>query len=96
MREIRRYSNRKLYDTERSHYATLADLATLVREGVEFRVVDRDSRRDLTSQTLAEIIHAEERRSPRVSIEVLIGVIKSGDNPNNPNKHDSESDKENS
>jgi polyhydroxyalkanoate synthesis regulator protein len=39
MRNIRRYSNRKLYDTEQSHYVTLTDLAKLIRDGEEIRVI---------------------------------------------------------
>jgi len=45
MKPIRRYSNRKLYDTHESHYVTLQALAALVRSGEDFQVVDHGTNR---------------------------------------------------
>jgi polyhydroxyalkanoate synthesis repressor PhaR len=53
---IKRYANRKLYDQGRSRYVTLEELAELIRQGREIRVVDAVSGEDLTTQTLAQII----------------------------------------
>jgi len=58
---IKRYANRKLYDQSRSRYVTLEELAELIRQGREIRVVDAVSGDDLTSLTLAQIILENER-----------------------------------
>jgi polyhydroxyalkanoate synthesis repressor PhaR len=58
---IKKYSNRKLYDQSRSRYVTLDDIAALVREGSEVRVVDATTGEDLTSVTLAQVILENER-----------------------------------
>src|SRR6185503_13572006 len=52
-RIIKRYSNRKLYDTRDSRYVTLLQIAGMVRSGEEVKVVDNSSRQDLTNATLA-------------------------------------------
>lgn len=59
---IKKYANRRLYDTRRSSYITLDDLATMVREGQEFRVVDAKSEEDITHNVLTQIIMEEEQR----------------------------------
>lgn len=63
MRLIKRYSNRKLYDTTERHYVTLADVAESVRKGDEVKVTDYVSGADLTAQTLAQIIFEEEQKA---------------------------------
>ena len=78
MRTIKRYSNRKLYDTQDSRYVTLQELASLIRHGNEIRVVEHDTQQDLTAATLAQIIFEEEKRGPRLSIEGLRRIIRSG------------------
>lgn len=62
-RLIKRYGNRKLYDTLDSRYITLDEIARLVREGSDVRVVDNENGDDLTAVTLAQIILEEEKRS---------------------------------
>ena len=61
---IKKYANRKLYDTRTSRYITLDGIAELVREGHEIKVVDRDDGRDLTQLTLSQIVLSEEKRGP--------------------------------
>lgn len=61
-RVIKRYANRKLYDTQHSRYVTLDQIAEMVREGEDVRIVDNTSKEDLTSVTLAQIILEEEKR----------------------------------
>jgi polyhydroxyalkanoate synthesis repressor PhaR len=78
MRTIRRYSNRKLYDTHESHYVTLQALAALVRSGEDFQVVDHGTNRDLTTATLAQIIFEEEKRGSRLPASELRRIIQSG------------------
>jgi polyhydroxyalkanoate synthesis repressor PhaR len=61
---IKKYANRKLYDTRTSRYITLDGIAQLVRDGHEIRVVDRDNGQDLTQVTLSQIVLSEEKRGP--------------------------------
>ena len=53
---IKKYANRRLYDTERSCYITLDDLGAMVRDGRDFRVVDAKSGEDITHNVLTQII----------------------------------------
>ncbi len=59
---IKKYANRRLYDTQRSSYITLENLAQMVREGREFRVVDAKTDEDITHGVLTQIIMDEEQR----------------------------------
>jgi hypothetical protein len=61
---IKKYANRKLYDTRTSSYVTLDGIAGLVRDGHEIKVVDRESGQDLTQVTLSQIVLSEEKRGP--------------------------------
>jgi polyhydroxyalkanoate synthesis repressor PhaR len=61
---IKKYANRKLYDTRTSRYITLDGIAQLVREGHEIKVVDRDNGQDLTQVTLSQIVLEEEKKGP--------------------------------
>jgi polyhydroxyalkanoate synthesis repressor PhaR len=61
---IKKYANRKLYDTRTSRYITLDEIAQLVREGHDIQVVDRDNGSDLTQVTLSQIVLSEEKRGP--------------------------------
>jgi polyhydroxyalkanoate synthesis repressor PhaR len=61
---IKKYANRKLYDTRTSHYITLEGIADLVRDGHTIQVVDRDSGQDLTQVILSQIVLSEEKRGP--------------------------------
>jgi len=60
---IKKYANRKLYDTRTSRYITLEGIAQLVRDGHEIKVVDNDQR-DLTQVTLSQVVLEEEKRGP--------------------------------
>jgi polyhydroxyalkanoate synthesis repressor PhaR len=59
---IKKYANRRLYNTETSSYITLDNLAAMVREGREFIVVDAKTEEDITRSVLAQIIMEEESR----------------------------------
>jgi polyhydroxyalkanoate synthesis regulator phasin len=61
---IKKYANRKLYDTRTSRYVTLESIAGLVRDGHEIRVVDRETGQDLTQVILSQIVLSEEKRGP--------------------------------
>jgi len=65
-RRIKRYDNRKLYDTTTSEYVSLRDIAELVREGKTVEVIDDATREDLTSQTLTQIILEEGKDGQQV------------------------------
>ena len=54
MKTIKRYANRKLYDTERSSYVTLDEIAEMVRTGEDLEIVDQKTGEDLTSVTLTQ------------------------------------------
>jgi BMFP domain-containing protein YqiC len=58
---IKKYANRKLYDTQTSRYITLEGISRLVREGHDIQVLDRDSGRDLTPLILSQIVVSEEK-----------------------------------
>ncbi|MDO8526361.1 MAG: polyhydroxyalkanoate synthesis regulator DNA-binding domain-containing protein [Deltaproteobacteria bacterium] len=59
---IKRYQNRKLYDTEDSCYVTLEDIRDMIKMGEDIRVIDNSSKEDLTSVTFAQIIFEEEKK----------------------------------
>src|SRR4051794_1621678 len=76
---IKKYANRRLYDTESSAYITLDRLAQMVREGREFEVVDAKSGDDITRQVLTQIIVDEEARGGETMLPInflkqLIGL----------------------
>jgi polyhydroxyalkanoate synthesis repressor PhaR len=59
---VRKYENRRLYDTSSSRYVNLPEIAQMVREGVEVQVVDAKSGEDLTRVILTQIIHEDARQ----------------------------------
>jgi len=78
MRTIRRYSNRKLYDTVASHYVTLQGLGALIRHGEEIQVLVHSTGADITASTMAQIIFEEEKRTPRLPAQALRDIIVNG------------------
>ncbi len=79
-RLIKRYANRKLYDTRDSKYVTLDRIAEFVRNGEEVKVLDNRSKRDLTKVTLAQIIYEEQKSGNATawSVQSLRGFIQQG------------------
>ena len=76
---IKRYQNRKLYDTDSSCYVTLEDIADLVHQGEEFTVFDNHSQADITANTLTQIIFQKQHRSEdQIPISTLRHAIKRG------------------
>jgi polyhydroxyalkanoate synthesis repressor PhaR len=67
---IKKYANRKLYDTRTSKYVTLEGIADLVRAGHDIRVVERDTNNDITQVVLSQIVLTEERRGPQSLVDV--------------------------
>jgi polyhydroxyalkanoate synthesis repressor PhaR len=62
VRIIKRYANRKLYDTQHSRYVTLEQISEMIRNGDDVKIVDNKTKEDLTSVTLAQIIFEEEKK----------------------------------
>ena len=79
MRLVKRYPNRKLYDTEAKQYVTLNGIAELIRDGYEVQVIDHTTGEDLTAVTLTQIIFEQEKKQggflPR---SVLTGLVQAG------------------
>ena len=80
-RIIKRYENRKLYDTEAKGYVSLEEIAGMVRQGIDIQVIDKASGTDLTAQTLTQVILEESKkgRNP-LSTEVLHDVLRWSNN----------------
>ena len=72
---IKKYANRKLYDTRTSKYVTLDGIADLVREGHDIRVVDRDNGNDITQVVLSQIVLTEEKRGPQRLVDAGADVL---------------------
>ncbi len=77
---IKRYPNRKLYDTEAKSYITLDQITQMIRDGSEVQVLDHESGEDLTNLTLTQIILEQEQRSATgfVPRALLTGLIRTG------------------
>lgn len=73
---IKRYQNRKLYDTQQSCYVTLEDIAKMIRANEEVTIVDNKTKRDITASTLAQIIfEAEKKAGEYAPLFVLRDII---------------------
>ncbi|MBK6328295.1 MAG: pesticidal protein Cry15Aa [Chloroflexi bacterium] len=76
---IKRYPNRKLYDTEAKKYITLDGIAELIRKGEDIQVVDHTTDEDLTAVTLTQIIFEQEKKSSGfLPTSVLTGLVQAG------------------
>jgi polyhydroxyalkanoate synthesis repressor PhaR len=76
-RVIKRYSNRKLYDTRGSTYVTLLQIAEMVRSGEDVQIIDNASKEDKTDVTLALIISEELKQRPRaIPLATLKALIR--------------------
>jgi polyhydroxyalkanoate synthesis repressor PhaR len=77
-RVIKRYANRKLYDTQRSRYVTLEQIAEMIRAGEDVKIVDNNSKEDLTALTLTQILFEEEKKGGFLPLSALRNIIQSG------------------
>ena len=76
---IKRYQNRKLYDTEDSCYVTLEDIRDMIKQGDDVRIVDNATKDDLTSVTFAQIIFEEEKKQKGIlPLNTFKQIIASG------------------
>jgi polyhydroxyalkanoate synthesis repressor PhaR len=77
-RVIKKYPNRRLYDTVESRYITLADVRRLVVERIDFVVVDKKNNADITRSILLQVIAEQEHLAePILSQEFMVSVIRS-------------------
>ena len=78
-RIIKRYANRKLYDTEHSRYVTLDQISEMIRNGDDVKIVDNKTKEDLTTVTLAQIIFEEEKKQRSfLPLQAMRNIIQSG------------------
>ncbi len=75
---VKKYSNRRLYDTEASSYITLDELAQRIREGADVRVVDAKTGADLTQATLVQLI-LEGDSARLLPVPLLVQLVRMGD-----------------
>lgn len=78
-RTIKRYQNRKLYDTTTSRYVTLDDIALMIREGDDVQIIDNRNHEDLTGVTLTQIIFEQEKKKKSLlPLSTLRNIIENG------------------
>jgi polyhydroxyalkanoate synthesis repressor PhaR len=75
---IKRYANRKLYNTKSSRYITLKGIAALIDEGEEVRVIDNETGEDITNVALSQILVDSERSNAHVSQGLLSQILGRG------------------
>ena len=78
VRIIKRYQNRKLYDTHQSCYVTLEEIAQIIRDGNEIQVIDNKSKNDITYITQIQLLFDQERKATlNGNVDLLKRVIRS-------------------
>jgi polyhydroxyalkanoate synthesis repressor PhaR len=77
---IKRYQNRKLYDTHQSCYVTLEEISQMIKSGDDLRVIDNKTKNDITQATLTQLLYETERKASNpVPVELLKEIIRKGD-----------------
>jgi len=77
---IKRYQNRKLYDTHESSYVTLDEIAKMIKGGEDLRVIDNKTKNDITAATLTQLLYESERKAKtQPSVDLLKEIIRHGD-----------------
>jgi polyhydroxyalkanoate synthesis repressor PhaR len=77
---IKRYQNRKLYDTHESSYVTLDEIAKMIKSGEDLRVIDNKTKNDITAATLTQLLYESERKAKtQPSVDLLKEIIRHGD-----------------
>ena len=79
-RIIKKYANRKLYDTQQSCYITLDEIAELIRTGQDITVIDNKTKEDISYKTLIQLLSLLEAKNAKVGIEQsLYRIIRSSE-----------------
>ena len=82
VRIIKRYQNRKLYDTFQSCYVTLEEISQIIRDGNEIQVIDNKTKNDITYMTQLQLLADQERKSLKPGdTELLKRVIRAEEGP---------------
>ncbi len=76
---IKKYGNRRLYDTGDSTYVTLDELAAKIRSGVDIRVIDAQTNEDLTQATLTQIVLETGHAAKFLPVQLLLQMIRLSD-----------------
>jgi polyhydroxyalkanoate synthesis repressor PhaR len=76
---VKKYGNRRLYDTEESRYVRLGELAEKIRRGSDVQVVDATTGADLTAETLVQIIFDDRHAARLLPVSLLTRMIRMGD-----------------
>jgi len=72
---IKKYINRKLYDTKEKKYVNLSEISRLIREGIDLKVIDNHSKEDITSLVLAQII-VEQEKTKKIMLPSLLSPLR--------------------
>ena len=78
MRFIKRYSNRKLYDTVGKKYITLSNIEQLIKQGETVKIIENETGEDITAATLSQIISELTRKSHNFSPSIFVQMIRKG------------------
>ena len=78
---VKKYGNRRLYDTEQSRYVRLDEIAERIKAGADVQVVDAKSGADLTAPTLAQIIFEDQNAARLLPVPLLVQLIRMGEEP---------------
>jgi polyhydroxyalkanoate synthesis repressor PhaR len=78
VRQIKKYANRKFYDTEKRRYVSLSGIASLVRAGEDVQVLDNQSGNDITGEVLSQILRDQERQGGLLPHAVLTALVRRG------------------
>src|SRR5215468_4627887 len=76
---VKKYGNRRLYDTSDSRYVTLAEIATKIRAGEDVQVLDAKSGDDLTAEMLTQVIFEDPKTARLLPVPLLLQLIRMGD-----------------
>jgi polyhydroxyalkanoate synthesis repressor PhaR len=78
-RIVKRYQNRKLYDTAESRYVTLNDIGEMIKHGEDVKIIDNRSKEDLTALTLTQIIFEQEKKKKSLlPLKTLQEIVQRG------------------
>lgn len=79
MKVIKRYPNRKLYDTEEKKYVSLPEIREFVKRGLEIQVLDNETGEDLTGMTLSQILYEQEKsQAGFLPPSLLVDLVRAG------------------
>ncbi len=78
MRKIKKYANRKLYDTIDKHYISLDRLSELIKEGEAVQIIDNTTGEDITSSVVSQLLAREQKDKDEVPSSILINLLRRG------------------